>query len=257
MPPKRKSTSAAPAMTQATIRQLVTDTVAAALEAQAANMANTDNTNRNPEPRETLVVRKFFSCSNCTEDCKVNFFTDTLIEDALSWWNSYAKPIGIEQADKIAWIELKRNTTNNVNNNYLNNRDNNNYPNDRNNNYQNNHNNNNNNHYHHQQNRRQETFRAYAATPTENRVMGSNIPTIFSWGSSIGPEGFLPSILLLAVMVVIVVVTVILVVVVVAIIGVVIVVRIIELVVVDIVGGVPSIIKLSFMIVGSLYRTMF
>ncbi|GJT26214.1 hypothetical protein Tco_0906489 [Tanacetum coccineum] len=48
--------------------------------------------------------------------------------------------------------------------------------------------------------------------------MGSNIPTVFSWGSSIGPEGFLPSILLLVVIivvVVIVVVTVVLVVVVV------------------------------------------
>nr|GFA16249.1 reverse transcriptase domain-containing protein [Tanacetum cinerariifolium] len=38
--------------------------------------------------------------------------TSTLIEDALSWWNSYAKPIGIEQADKLAWSELKRPLTN-------------------------------------------------------------------------------------------------------------------------------------------------
>ncbi|GKA76850.1 putative reverse transcriptase domain-containing protein [Tanacetum coccineum] len=48
--------------------------------------------------------------------------------------------------------------------------------------------------------------------------MGSNIPTVFSWGSSIGPEGFMSSILLLVVIivvVVIVVVTVVLVVVVV------------------------------------------
>ncbi|GJS82499.1 hypothetical protein Tco_0749040 [Tanacetum coccineum] len=35
MPPKRMSTSAAPAMTQAAIKQLVDDSVAAALEAQA------------------------------------------------------------------------------------------------------------------------------------------------------------------------------------------------------------------------------
>ncbi|GJT08971.1 putative reverse transcriptase domain-containing protein [Tanacetum coccineum] len=48
--------------------------------------------------------------------------------------------------------------------------------------------------------------------------IGSNIPMVFSWGSSIGPKGFLPSILLLVVIivvVVIVVVTVVLVVVVV------------------------------------------
>nr|GEY53791.1 reverse transcriptase domain-containing protein [Tanacetum cinerariifolium] len=104
-------------------------------------MENTDNTTR---PRETHVSRKFtykefmscqpfyfnvtegavglihrfertelvFSRSNCTEDCKVKFATGTLTEDALSWWNSYAKPIGIEQAEKISLTELKRLLTN-------------------------------------------------------------------------------------------------------------------------------------------------
>nr|GEY62281.1 putative reverse transcriptase domain-containing protein [Tanacetum cinerariifolium] len=102
MPPKRTSTSEAPAMTQAAIRQLVVDSVAIALETQAATMKNADNANRNPEPREAPVARKcsykefmscqpfnfkgsecaiglirwfertesVFSCSNCIEDCK-------------------------------------------------------------------------------------------------------------------------------------------------------------------------------------------
>ncbi|GJU50221.1 reverse transcriptase domain-containing protein [Tanacetum coccineum] len=65
--PKRTSTSAAPAMTQTAIRKLVADSVVVALEAQAATMANTDNTNRNTGPREVLVARKcsykeFMSC---------------------------------------------------------------------------------------------------------------------------------------------------------------------------------------------------
>ncbi|GJZ77539.1 hypothetical protein Tco_0642211, partial [Tanacetum coccineum] len=47
MPPKRTSTSEAPAMTQAAIRKLVADSVTAALEAQAATMANANNTNCN------------------------------------------------------------------------------------------------------------------------------------------------------------------------------------------------------------------
>nr|GEZ62204.1 reverse transcriptase domain-containing protein [Tanacetum cinerariifolium] len=104
MPPKRTSTSEAPTMTLATIRQLVADSVTTALEAQAANMANADNTNINTKPREAPVARKcsykeFMSCqpfnfkgleravghicwfkrtesvfshSNCTEDCKGN-----------------------------------------------------------------------------------------------------------------------------------------------------------------------------------------
>nr|GEV87305.1 hypothetical protein [Tanacetum cinerariifolium] len=58
MPPKRTSTSAAPAMTQAAIRQLVADSVATTLKAQAATSTNTDNTNRNSGPRETPVARK-------------------------------------------------------------------------------------------------------------------------------------------------------------------------------------------------------
>nr|GEY42787.1 reverse transcriptase domain-containing protein [Tanacetum cinerariifolium] len=134
MAPKRTSTSIAPAMNQAAIWQLIDDSVDAALEVQAANMENADNTNRNPKPRETPAARKctykefmscqpfyfngtkgvvslihwfertelVFPCRKCTKDCKVKFATGTLTEDALSWWNSYAKPTGIEQADKIA-----------------------------------------------------------------------------------------------------------------------------------------------------------
>nr|GEU50731.1 reverse transcriptase domain-containing protein [Tanacetum cinerariifolium] len=67
MPPKRTSTSKAPAMTQAGIRKLVDDSVATALETPAATMANADNANRNPKPREAYVARKcnykeFMSC---------------------------------------------------------------------------------------------------------------------------------------------------------------------------------------------------
>ncbi|GJX87621.1 hypothetical protein Tco_0339635 [Tanacetum coccineum] len=71
-------------MTQAAIKKLVADSVSAALEAQAANMANTDNTTR---PREAPVVRQtesVFSRSNYPEDCKVKFATGTLTEEALS-----------------------------------------------------------------------------------------------------------------------------------------------------------------------------
>ncbi|GJX41913.1 reverse transcriptase domain-containing protein [Tanacetum coccineum] len=77
MAPKRKSTSAAPAMTQAAIRKLVADSVV-------------------------------FLHSNCTEDSKVKFATGTLTEDTLSWWNSFAQPIGIEEAYKTTWSELKK-----------------------------------------------------------------------------------------------------------------------------------------------------
>ncbi|GKC36224.1 hypothetical protein Tco_1048608, partial [Tanacetum coccineum] len=84
-----------------------------------------------------------------------------------------------------------------------------------------------------------------------------SIPFVLSWGGSISSDSFLPSILLF--MVIVAMVVIVLVVVVVAIVGVVIVVVIIgvvvviiRVVVVVIVGsGVPSIIKILFVIVGS------
>ncbi|GKC74119.1 reverse transcriptase domain-containing protein [Tanacetum coccineum] len=140
MSPKRTSTSEAPAMTQAAIRKLVDDSVTTTLEAQAATMANADNTSRNTEEKEAPVARKcsykeFMSCqpinfkgsegavrlirwfertesmfsrSNCTENYKVKFATGTLTEEALSWWNSFAQPIRIEEAYKITWVEFKK-----------------------------------------------------------------------------------------------------------------------------------------------------
>ncbi|GKB97533.1 hypothetical protein Tco_0983670 [Tanacetum coccineum] len=58
MPPKMTSTSEAPTITQASIRKLVADSVTAALEAQAATMANASNPNRNTGPTRTPVVKR-------------------------------------------------------------------------------------------------------------------------------------------------------------------------------------------------------
>nr|GEV70563.1 hypothetical protein [Tanacetum cinerariifolium] len=106
MAPKRKSTSAAPDMTQAAIKKLVTDSVATALEAQAATMANTDNTNRNTEESETTVAikcsyKEFISCNHF-------YFKGT--EGAVSlirWFERTESSIGIEEAYKTTWSEFK------------------------------------------------------------------------------------------------------------------------------------------------------
>nr|GEU57189.1 reverse transcriptase domain-containing protein [Tanacetum cinerariifolium] len=79
------SASEAPAMTQAAIRKLVVDSVATALQIQAATMDNADNANKNLEPRKAPVARK---CSYKE--------------------NSFAHPIGIEKAYKITWVEFKK-----------------------------------------------------------------------------------------------------------------------------------------------------
>ncbi|GKB20285.1 hypothetical protein Tco_0854208, partial [Tanacetum coccineum] len=54
MPPKRTSTSVAPAMTRAAIKKLVTDSVTAALEAHAATMAKLTIPIGTPEKEKLL-----------------------------------------------------------------------------------------------------------------------------------------------------------------------------------------------------------
>ncbi|GJX52304.1 putative reverse transcriptase domain-containing protein [Tanacetum coccineum] len=107
-------------------------------------MASASNPNRNTSPTRTPAVKtgnykEFISCqpfyfngtegavglirwfertelvfsrSRCAKENKVTFATGTLTDDALSWWNAYAQPMGIEQANQITWTELKRLLTN-------------------------------------------------------------------------------------------------------------------------------------------------
>ncbi|GJZ73976.1 reverse transcriptase domain-containing protein [Tanacetum coccineum] len=144
MPPKRTSTSKTPTITFAAIQQLIANGIATALEAQAATMASASNPNRNTRLigipvtktgnyKEFVSYQPFyfngtkgavslilwfertesvFSRSNCAEENKVTFAIGTLTDDALSWWNSYTQPIGIDRANQITWTELKRLLTN-------------------------------------------------------------------------------------------------------------------------------------------------
>nr|GEY37813.1 reverse transcriptase domain-containing protein [Tanacetum cinerariifolium] len=223
-------------MNQAAIMKLVADSVAAALEAQAATMENTDNTNRNTKEREALVARKcsykefmscqpfnfkgtegvvglirwfeqtesVFSCSNYTEDCKVKFATGNDLKNYIRRFQELAvlcptmvlnskklmevfieglprsvegnvtasKPQTFEEAITITkrlmdWV-TKHNSVQGTNDHKQKFDDRRTFTN---NNYQNNRNNNNNrkNDQQQQHNKRQETVRAYAATPTENK----------------------------------------------------------------------------------------
>ncbi|GKE93775.1 reverse transcriptase domain-containing protein, partial [Tanacetum coccineum] len=71
---------------------------------QAAAMANADNPNRNIRPREIPVAKK----GNYKEFISYQPFYFNGTEGV----NAYAQPIGIEQANKITWTELKRLLTN-------------------------------------------------------------------------------------------------------------------------------------------------
>ncbi|GKD79843.1 reverse transcriptase domain-containing protein [Tanacetum coccineum] len=117
MPPKRTSKFEAPAITEVAIKKLVAESVTTALEEQAATMASTSNPNRNIG-RAVDIIRWFkrtesiFFHSKCDKENKVAFATGTLTDDALSWWNAYAQPMGVDQANQITWTELKRLLTN-------------------------------------------------------------------------------------------------------------------------------------------------
>nr|GEX87934.1 reverse transcriptase domain-containing protein [Tanacetum cinerariifolium] len=111
MPPKRTSTSETPAITLATIQRLITDGIAAAQETRAIN---TNNTNRNLEPKETPIAKR----GNYKEfiSCQPFYFNGTEGAIGLIRWFERTESLSlrskIEQANKITWTELKRLLTN-------------------------------------------------------------------------------------------------------------------------------------------------
>nr|GEV00254.1 reverse transcriptase domain-containing protein [Tanacetum cinerariifolium] len=118
MPPKRASTSEAPAMTQTAIRKLVADSVTTALEAQAATMANANNPNRNTGPTRILVekignYKEFISCQ------PFYFNGAEGVVGLICWFERtelvFSRSICAEkqkQANQITWTQLKRLLTN-------------------------------------------------------------------------------------------------------------------------------------------------
>ncbi|GJR37320.1 hypothetical protein Tco_1213004 [Tanacetum coccineum] len=131
MPPKRTSTSETSAITLEAIQQLINDGISSALKAQAAAMANSDNSSRNIEPREIPIAKRgkykefinyqpsyfngtegaidlihwfertesVFSCSKCAEEDRVTFATGTLTNDAFPS-GMHIPPMGIDKLIK-------------------------------------------------------------------------------------------------------------------------------------------------------------
>nr|GEU36248.1 reverse transcriptase domain-containing protein [Tanacetum cinerariifolium] len=161
MPPKRTSTSAASAMTQDAIRQLVANSVTAALEAQAATMTILCP---NMVPNTEKVMEVFIEGLPQSIEGIVTALKPQTLEEAINIAQRLMDQI-IKHGSMQGTSDHKRKFNNRRSSN-----NNKNYPNNRVNNYQNNRNNNSNynNDYRQQQNRRPETFRSYAATPTEN-----------------------------------------------------------------------------------------
>nr|GEX33792.1 reverse transcriptase domain-containing protein [Tanacetum cinerariifolium] len=139
MPPKRSSTSETSTMSQASIRKLVADSVATALETQKATMAEADNSIREIPIAKKGNYKEFISCQpfyfngmegvvglirwfektesvfsqrNCAEENKVAFAIGTLTNDALSWLltNKYCPRTEIKKMeDELYNLSVKGN----------------------------------------------------------------------------------------------------------------------------------------------------
>nr|GFC92902.1 hypothetical protein [Tanacetum cinerariifolium] len=178
MPPKRSSTSKASTMSQAAIRMLVIDSVAATLETQKVTMAEADNSIREILIAKRKNYKEFISCQpfyfNGTKGVvglircikgNVTALKPQTLEEAINiaqrLMDQVTKHNSIQGTNNHKQkFEDKRNISSN--NNYRNN-------------YQNIRNNRMNNSCQ-QQNRRPETFRSYGATPTENHGYTGNHP---------------------------------------------------------------------------------
>lgn len=128
----------APTITPA-MERLIAQRIAAAIAEHDANRVGGSSTNRNhetPEPAaRTCSYKEFLSCKptnftgiegavgllrwfeklesvfricNCPENCKVKYSTCTLLDSALTWWNSCAQSLGIDAAYDLHWDDLKR-----------------------------------------------------------------------------------------------------------------------------------------------------
>ncbi|GKF03606.1 reverse transcriptase domain-containing protein [Tanacetum coccineum] len=178
-------------MTQATIRKLVADSVTTALEAQAANMENTDNTTG---PREAPVARQysykeFMSCQpiNFKDSEKMMEVFLGGLPRSIEGNVTASKPQTLEEANNIAQRlidQVTKHTPMQVSSDHKRK-----FDNRRTFNNNNNYHNTNNRYNNHQpqQNRRHETFRAYAVTPTENNGYTGNRPLWPASGSNLLP----------------------------------------------------------------------
>ncbi|GJR59231.1 hypothetical protein Tco_1501393 [Tanacetum coccineum] len=53
-------------------------------------------------------MESMFHICNCAESFQVKYVACTLLDDALTWWNSYVKTIGLDAAYETTWEELKK-----------------------------------------------------------------------------------------------------------------------------------------------------
>nr|GEV22589.1 putative reverse transcriptase domain-containing protein [Tanacetum cinerariifolium] len=110
MPPKYAH------LTQAAIRQMIKESVDAAIAAERARHANVENDARGSGPvRGAIELQRWFEktesvfeISDCTEGKKVKFAATTLQGPTLTWWNAKVATMGLETVNQMPWTEMKQ-----------------------------------------------------------------------------------------------------------------------------------------------------
>ncbi|GJR37373.1 reverse transcriptase domain-containing protein [Tanacetum coccineum] len=78
------------------------------------NGGNGNGINENPDENVRGLIRWFekmetvFHISNCPEKSQVKYATCTLLDSALTWWNSHKRTIGTKDAFAMSWRELMK-----------------------------------------------------------------------------------------------------------------------------------------------------
>ncbi|GJT85141.1 hypothetical protein Tco_1066858 [Tanacetum coccineum] len=104
------STSETPAITLDAIRQLINDGISSVLKAQAATMANSDNPNRNTEPREIPIAKR----GNYKEfiKCQPSYFNGTEgAVDLILWFeriDSVFSRSKCAEEDRVTFATVKK-----------------------------------------------------------------------------------------------------------------------------------------------------
>lgn len=53
-------------------------------------------------------LESVFRICNCPDNCKVKYATCTLLDSALTWWNSQAQSLGIGAAYDLSWEKFEK-----------------------------------------------------------------------------------------------------------------------------------------------------
>nr|GEU73579.1 reverse transcriptase domain-containing protein [Tanacetum cinerariifolium] len=118
--PATTTTTTTTPVTNAQLKALIDQGVADALAARDANRSrNGEDNHDSGTGTEGFVeltrwferMETVFRISNCTVKNQIKFATCTILESALTWWNSHVKIVGPDVAYAMTWTNLKKKMT--------------------------------------------------------------------------------------------------------------------------------------------------